>query len=158
MVKQSIRKVNANIMNSANERISGNMRRLLVLATVVLLAEGAALRVPKIYNALISSDENLTPSHAYPVLEPVLRTTALGVAFPPIIVHPPTPKENKKEDDIGDAKVTGFEVGKRFCKTLSTPAVSVVKYVKLHFESMQDLRKLLICHCNGSFKTSHPNF
>lgn len=59
-------------------------RLLLVLAAILARCMESA----KIYNALISSDENLTPSHAYPVVEPVLRTTALGVAFPPIIVHP----------------------------------------------------------------------
>lgn len=59
-------------------------RLLLVLAAIFASCTESA----KIYNALISSDENLTPSHAYPVVEPVLRTTALGVAFPPIIVHP----------------------------------------------------------------------
>lgn len=75
------------------------MRRLLVLALSILLTEGGIVRVPKIYNALISSDENLTPSHAYPILEPVFRTTALGVAFPPIIVHPQKPETKKTEDD-----------------------------------------------------------
>lgn len=59
------------------------MARLLLAILLISAVDSA-----KIYNALISSDENLTPSHAYPVVEPVLRTTALGVAFPPLIVHP----------------------------------------------------------------------
>jgi hypothetical protein len=37
------------------------------------------LRKPKVYNALITTDENLTPSRAYPVIQPVLQET--GVAF-----------------------------------------------------------------------------
>ncbi|XP_065159372.1 uncharacterized protein [Atheta coriaria] len=44
----------------------------------------------KIYNALITSDENLSPSQAFPIIEPVLQTTALGVApplFQPLVVH-----------------------------------------------------------------------
>lgn len=74
------------------------MTRLLLVVLVAFLVhvDGA-----KIYNALISSDENLTPSHAYPVVEPVLRTTALGVAFPPLIVHPPAKTvENKVSNSI----------------------------------------------------------
>lgn len=82
------------------------MHRLLVLvASFFLSSEAGVVRVPKIYNALISSDENLTPSHAYPIIEPVYRTTALGVAFPPLIVHPSVPKEVKTEDDSQRKKV-----------------------------------------------------
>lgn len=62
----------------------------LVFGMVQMTPEPA--RSPKIYNALISSDENLQPSHAYPLVEPVLRTTALGVAFPPLIV-PQVPQQ-----------------------------------------------------------------
>ncbi|KAB0800967.1 hypothetical protein PPYR_05321 [Photinus pyralis] len=72
-----------------NSFTQANMYRLLVFASFVTVSIAGVVRVPKIYNALISSDENLSPSHAIPVVEPVLRTTALGVAFPPIYVHPP---------------------------------------------------------------------
>lgn len=60
------------------------MIRLLLIIVVIF----AHAKSAKIYNALISSDENLEPSRAYPLIEPVLRSTALGVAFPPLIVHP----------------------------------------------------------------------
>lgn len=61
-----------------------------VLATVFIATDAGLVRIPKIYNAVISSNQNLSPSHAIPVVEPVLRTTALGVALPPLIVqqHP----------------------------------------------------------------------
>lgn len=88
------------------------MHRLLILvASFFLSSEAGVVRVPKIYNALISSDENLTPSHAYPVIEPVYRTTALGVAFPPLIVHPPALQEVRKVEDGSD--------GKKVCKRRS---------------------------------------
>ncbi|KAF5273372.1 hypothetical protein FQR65_LT04664 [Abscondita terminalis] len=77
------------------------MFRLLVIMLLIIFSNGGVVRVPKIYNALISSNENLSPSHAIPVIEPVLRTTALGVAFPPIFVHQSLPyseKVNKNEN------------------------------------------------------------
>ncbi|XP_050313859.1 uncharacterized protein LOC126748573 isoform X2 [Anthonomus grandis grandis] len=37
----------------------------------------------RIYNVLITSKKNLSPSHAQPVYEPILRTTSIGYAFPP---------------------------------------------------------------------------
>lgn len=67
------------------------MPPIVVVLTSMFIATNAGLvRIPKIYNAVISSDQNLSPSHVIPVVEPVFRTTALGVAFPPIIVqqHP----------------------------------------------------------------------
>lgn len=78
------------------------MHRLPVLASLFILSNAGLVRVPKIYNALISSDENLSPSHAIPVVEPVLRTTALGVAFPPIFVHP-TLEELPKQAEHSDS-------------------------------------------------------
>ncbi|KAK5639139.1 hypothetical protein RI129_011631 [Pyrocoelia pectoralis] len=75
-----------------------SMYRLLVFVLFVTVSIAGVVRVPKIYNALISSDENLSPSHAIPVVEPVLRTTALGVAFPPIFVHPQQNELPQKEN------------------------------------------------------------
>lgn len=81
------------------------MHRLLVLTSLFILSNAGLVRVPKIYNALISSDENLSPSHAIPVVEPVLRTTALGLAFPPLFVHPTLEEFSKKTESNDDAKV-----------------------------------------------------
>lgn len=75
------------------------MLKYLVLYLLVKCSQSGLVRVPKIYNALITSDENLSPSHVYPVVEPVIRTTALGVAFPPIIVQPTVFKEQPKDDE-----------------------------------------------------------
>ncbi|KAF5274600.1 hypothetical protein FQA39_LY07212 [Lamprigera yunnana] len=78
------------------------MYRLLVITSLIALSSAGVVRVPKIYNALISSDENLSPSHAIPLVEPVLRTTALGVAFPPLYVHQPFDelRGNEKRDEM----------------------------------------------------------
>lgn len=66
-------------------------RLLLILAAIFAHTKSA-----KIYNALISSNENLQPSHAYPIVEPVFRSTALGVAFPPLIVQPNIAPQEKQ--------------------------------------------------------------
>lgn len=53
-----------------------------MLVAVLLTVESARLlRVPRIYNALITSDEMLIPSQAYPAVAPVLRP-AFFVAAP----------------------------------------------------------------------------
>ncbi|XP_066247599.1 uncharacterized protein [Euwallacea similis] len=62
------------------------MIRLITLA-VLFLSTAADPRSPRIYNALITSNKNLSPSHAQPVYEPVLRTTSLGYAFPSWFYH-----------------------------------------------------------------------
>ncbi|XP_030748395.1 uncharacterized protein LOC115876670 isoform X2 [Sitophilus oryzae] len=65
--------------------------KMLKLLCVVLLylQSSAEPRSPRIYNVLISSKKNLSPSHAQPVYEPVLRTTSIGYAFPTLIYHSP---------------------------------------------------------------------
>ena len=37
------------------------------------LCECGLLRTPKVYNALITTNENLTPSRAFPVIQPVVQ-------------------------------------------------------------------------------------
>ena len=45
-----------------------------MLSASIALAESAKLlRKPKVYNAVITTDENLTPSRAYPIIQPVLQ-------------------------------------------------------------------------------------
>lgn len=63
------------------------MLRLSTLA-VLFLSCVADPRSPRIYNVLITSNKNLSPSHAQPVYEPVLRTTSIGYAFPSWLYHP----------------------------------------------------------------------
>ena len=64
------------------------MYRLFSLSALLFLVS-ADPRTPKIYNVLISTKKNLSPSHALPVYEPVLRTTSLGIALPPIFYQSP---------------------------------------------------------------------
>ncbi|ENN80265.1 uncharacterized protein LOC109533834 isoform X1 [Dendroctonus ponderosae] len=61
--------------------IKKTMIRLIILA-VLFVSCKADPRSPRIYNVLITSNKNLSPSHAQPVYEPVLRTTSIGYAFP----------------------------------------------------------------------------
>lgn len=59
----------------------------LVIFALLLFTASAMPRSPRIYNVLISSKKNLSPSHAQPVYEPVLRTTSVGYAFPTLFYH-----------------------------------------------------------------------
>ncbi|XP_076261762.1 uncharacterized protein LOC143197297 isoform X2 [Rhynchophorus ferrugineus] len=62
------------------------MLKLIILGCLLFTAPAMA-RSPRIYNVLISSKKNLSPSHAQPVYEPVLRTTSVGYAFPTLFYH-----------------------------------------------------------------------
>ncbi|KRT78128.1 hypothetical protein AMK59_8535, partial [Oryctes borbonicus] len=105
------------------------MLRLLVLTALLTSAQAGLVKIPKIYNALISSDENLSPSHTYSIVEPVLRTTALGVAFPPLLASPPIHKElaqtqteensNKKEETPEKLEIAAESDKKNEAKTQS---------------------------------------
>ncbi|KAL1396516.1 hypothetical protein pipiens_010482 [Culex pipiens pipiens] len=53
----------------------------LTLATLLAPVLGGLLRQPKVYNAVITTDENLTPSRAYPVVQPVVHETGLAYPF-----------------------------------------------------------------------------
>lgn len=47
--------------------------QIIVLVIAFFECESAALlRTPKVYNALITTDQNLTPSRAYPVIQPAI--------------------------------------------------------------------------------------
>lgn len=56
----------------------------LLVAGVVCNPEPG--RIPKVYNALITSNQNLEPSKAYPVYQPVLHET-LTFPFQPTIFY-----------------------------------------------------------------------
>lgn len=59
------------------------MRLLLVpFLFVAVTADPGLLKVPKVYNALITTDQNLSPSRAFPVLQPVVHKTAVGYVPP----------------------------------------------------------------------------
>lgn len=60
------------------------MNLLVVLALIKLASgdPGGLLRVPKVYNAVITSNQNLSPSRAYPVIQPVIHRTAIGYVPP----------------------------------------------------------------------------
>lgn len=66
-------------------KVTSTPRVALVVATLCAVATGPALagllRTPKVYNAVITTDENLTPSRAYPVVQPVVHETGLAYPF-----------------------------------------------------------------------------
>lgn len=50
------------------------MQVIFVLSASIALAESAKLlRTPKVYNAIITTDEMLTPSRAFPLIQPVIQ-------------------------------------------------------------------------------------
>ncbi|CAH0592526.1 unnamed protein product [Chrysodeixis includens] len=61
---------------------------ILVLSAIVscAIAEPAPGRVPKVYNALITSNQNLEPSKAYPVYQPVLHD-AFAFSYQPAVFY-----------------------------------------------------------------------
>lgn len=65
---------------------------ILVCVMVTLLAGVATaglLRVPKVYNALITSNEKLVPSEAIQVSAPLLQPIGLAPAVPAVVVTSP---------------------------------------------------------------------
>jgi len=55
---------------------------LLIFPLILGLANCGLLRKPKVYNALITTDENLTSSRAYPLIQPVVHEShAFGYPF-----------------------------------------------------------------------------
>ncbi|KAM3967891.1 LOW QUALITY PROTEIN: uncharacterized protein ACR2FA_011440 [Aphomia sociella] len=68
-----------------------SLRLLCLLVAVV--AEPAPGRVPKVYNALITSNQNLEPSKAYPVYQPVLHET-ISFPFQPSLFYGDFPLNN----------------------------------------------------------------
>lgn len=64
---------------------------LFVLSASIALTESAKLlRKPKVYNAIITTDENLTPSRAYPIIQPVLQPAIpfLSPFYPQTVFDP----------------------------------------------------------------------
>jgi len=60
------------------------------------LTECAKLRkTPKVYNALITTDENLSPSKAYPIIQPVIQP-AIPVLSPIYPVYSQYSSSNQK--------------------------------------------------------------
>ncbi|EZA53710.1 uncharacterized protein LOC105280746 [Ooceraea biroi] len=58
--------------------------KLLIVCAVIAIAAAAPglLRVPKVYNVVITSNQNLSPSRAFPVIQPVIHRTAVGYVPP----------------------------------------------------------------------------
>ncbi|XP_076280382.1 uncharacterized protein LOC143209066 [Lasioglossum baleicum] len=73
------------------------MKLTIVLAMVALAAgHPGLLKVPKVYNAVITSNQNLSPSRAFPVIQPVIHRTAIGYV-PPIYYPQVSPQVSGPE-------------------------------------------------------------
>ncbi|XP_015593266.1 uncharacterized protein LOC107266847 [Cephus cinctus] len=60
-----------------------NVSLLLILISIASIAASPGLlRLPKVYNALITSNQNLSPSRAFPVIQPIVHKTAIGYVPP----------------------------------------------------------------------------
>ncbi|KAK0084400.1 hypothetical protein PV325_007093 [Microctonus aethiopoides] len=53
-----------------------------IIISINAVPSPGLLKVPKVYNALITSDQNLEPSRAYPVIQPVVHRTSVGYVPP----------------------------------------------------------------------------
>ncbi|KZC12847.1 PREDICTED: uncharacterized protein LOC107190887 [Dufourea novaeangliae] len=101
--------------------------KLFIAFAVIGLAAGhpGLLRVPKVYNAVITSNQNLSPSRAFPVIQPVIHKTAVGYVPPfyytqvaphvsgPELVHlPQSGLKPKDEADVQAAPSAAAEASK----------------------------------------------
>ncbi|CAL7946361.1 unnamed protein product [Xylocopa violacea] len=92
-----------------------NLLAVFALSATLGLAMGGPglLRVPKVYNAVITSNQNLSPSRAFPVIQPVVHRTAVGYVPPvyysqvaphlagPEVVHiPPAALKPSSQPDV----------------------------------------------------------
>ncbi|XP_014480734.1 PREDICTED: uncharacterized protein LOC106747592 [Dinoponera quadriceps] len=103
-----------------------NLPIVCALISVVAAAPGL-LRVPKVYNAVITSNQNLSPSRAFPVIQPVIHRTAVGYVPPfyytqiaphfagPEVVHYPTSPGGK----AGGSDQTQASSSSRFVESTS---------------------------------------
>ncbi|XP_077292321.1 uncharacterized protein LOC143915504 [Arctopsyche grandis] len=78
-----------------------------LILCVLSTCSGGLLRVPKVYNAIINSSDNLTPSRAFPLIQPVVHETALGYPLSPVLpfYHP----ELKQQQQFQQVDVSGPE-------------------------------------------------
>ncbi|XP_020298238.1 uncharacterized protein LOC109862420 isoform X2 [Pseudomyrmex gracilis] len=65
--------------------------KLLIVCALIAVAAAAPglLRVPRVYNAVITSNQNLSPSRAIPVIQPIIHRTAYapGIYYTQITPH-----------------------------------------------------------------------
>ncbi|KAJ8943957.1 hypothetical protein NQ318_013538 [Aromia moschata] len=110
------------------------MYSLFLLSTLITLCTSDP-RTPRIYNVLISTKKNLAPSQALPVYEPVLRTTSLGLAFPPLIYTPLSTIEGAQSKYVEEAPVIPDAT-----KTASQPQPAI-KEIQPPNDNIQELPK-----------------
>ncbi|KAL7018176.1 hypothetical protein ACKWTF_010659 [Chironomus riparius] len=87
------------------------IKLLPVFLLTLALTECAKLRkTPKVYNALITTDENLQPSKAYPIIQPVIQP-AIPVLSPIYPVYSQyLTNDHKNENQQADRKLDDVEV------------------------------------------------
>lgn len=84
--------------------------RLLIVCALIAVAAAAPglLRVPKVYNAVITSNQNLSPSRAIPVIQPIIHRTAYvpPIYYTQIAPHFVVP-EVARYPSFGGSKILG---------------------------------------------------
>ncbi|CRK91650.1 CLUMA_CG005300, isoform A [Clunio marinus] len=63
---------------------------VILTVSIALTKSAKLLRTPKVYNAIITTDENLTPSRAFPLIQPVIQPTipVLSPFYPANVFEP----------------------------------------------------------------------
>ncbi|KAK2583823.1 hypothetical protein KPH14_009721 [Odynerus spinipes] len=99
-----------------------NKKMKLLLVSLLISSvssEPGLLRVPKVYNAVITSNQNLSPSRAYPVIQPVIHRTSIGYVPPfyythvaphlagPEVVHLPRSEAAENTEKPGGGSFSG---------------------------------------------------
>lgn len=51
---------------------------IFIIGIINYVNTAGLLRTPKVYNAVITTDENLTPSRAFPVIQPTIHETGIA--------------------------------------------------------------------------------
>jgi len=105
----------------------GNVRTVVVVATVMFAAQLAAAqqvvlkagRLPRVYNALITTDQRLLPSQAEPIVTPVFRPLQFLYEWPEVkyAAAPSYPSSRS------DAEATGTDDGHEKSRPVAAPVV-----------------------------------
>lgn len=92
--------VSQKALNERNIFNSFSQVFLMLVLSVAFIESAKLLRKPKVYNAIITTDENLTPSQAFPIIQPVIQP-AISILSP---FYPTNIYESFAQNDVNDAR------------------------------------------------------
>lgn len=100
----------------------------ITLILAVFACSTFAGRIPKVYNAVVTTDQNLKSSKAYPLIQPVLHEQYAYYPYgpfdsfplyppyspfspyPPVVFKPPPPKKDQESDEVTFQKIREFHL------------------------------------------------